>query len=54
MVKKGNKMKSTPEVQLGILKIREKNILARGKYQKAPGVLKKVQRQIKALESCKN
>lgn len=54
MIQKENKMKSTPKVQLGILKIREKNILARGKYQKAPGVLKKVQRQIKALESCKN
>ena len=46
-------MKSTPEVRLGMLKIREKNILARGKYLKAPGVLKKVQRQIKALETCK-
>ena len=32
------------------LKAREKSIMARGKYLEAPGVLKKVQRQIATLE----
>ena len=32
------------------LKAREKAIIARGKYLDAPGVLKKVQRQIATLE----
>ena len=32
------------------LRAREVAILARGKYQEFPGVLKKVQRQIKNLE----
>lgn len=36
-------------VQLERLKVREKNIIARGKYRKSPGVLKKVQRQIQNL-----
>lgn len=36
-------------VQLGRLRLREKAIIARGKYRKCPGVLKKVQRQIKNL-----
>jgi len=38
------------EVKLATLKMREKRIKSRGKYLEAPGVLKKVQRQIRALE----
>lgn len=38
------------ELKLGQLKLRERNILARGKYKKSGGVLKKVQRQIATLE----
>lgn len=38
------------DAKLGTLLIRERKILARGRYQKAPGALKKVQRQIKTLK----
>lgn len=38
------------QVKLSQLRLRERNILARGKYKKSGGVLKKVQRQIATLE----